>query len=331
MSQNKYIPRSFAGATQALQLLGELQAADLSFFADPSIGSFSGWPTGANGPFTVAVDQGLPTFEKIQCSSFNSTTGQFIVDTTNFTGGQTGRGADSTTPTDHVVQANISQIVLTWQAEEAQEANDAVVAVMGGAAAASAGQVLTASGGAPVWQTPGGSSAGLMPVGGILLWAAAASFPSGFLACNGQLISQTTYSGLYAILGTAYGSGSGTFGLPSFNDKFPIGVGATAASVGATGGSRTITSGQMPVHNHTASDSGHTHPGPAPQQFITGSFATSTIYTNSGANADHSPAYNISATSNTNSGQAVISVANAGSGNAYDQPYIGMLYLMRCL
>lgn len=43
------------------------------------------------------------------------------------------------------------------------------------------------------------------------------STPSGYLVCNGQAVSRTTYAALFALIGTTYGSGDGTttFNLPN--------------------------------------------------------------------------------------------------------------------
>lgn len=335
-----YILRSYAGATKALQLLGECNATDLTFTADPTVGSFANWPDGSGGDFCLAIDQGLPILEKIMCSSFNRNTGVFTVASgTGWTGGDNGRGYDGTAAVDHVVQPNISQIILVWSAVEAQEANITAATVMGGAAAASNGEVFTVVNGVPTWQTPGGSSAGLMPIGGILLWAAAGNFPSGFLACNGQQVSQTSYPTLYGILGTSYGSGTGTFGLPNFNGKFPIGSGAgsPATNPGGSGGNTTINSTQLPAHTHTVNDGGHTHPthldGDTGFVGIVTDNTSSTIAIPTGA-AGFQPSW-LQVTENAgfnwqNSG-AGISVTGGGSGSAFYPPYLGMLYLMRCM
>lgn len=42
------------------------------------------------------------------------------------------------------------------------------------------------------------------------------TIPSGWLDCNGQSVSRTTYAKLFAAIGTKYGTGDGstTFGLP---------------------------------------------------------------------------------------------------------------------
>jgi uncharacterized protein (DUF2147 family) len=61
------------------------------------------------------------------------------------------------------------------------------------------------------------SFAGL-PVGSIALFATGA-VPSGFLECNGQDVSRSSYSSLFDVLGTSYGTGNGTttFGLPDLD------------------------------------------------------------------------------------------------------------------
>lgn len=55
----------------------------------------------------------------------------------------------------------------------------------------------------------------LLPFGGTII-------PDGFLLCNGSAVSRTTYSKLFGVIGTLWGSGDGstTFNLPDFTDKF---------------------------------------------------------------------------------------------------------------
>ena len=49
----------------------------------------------------------------------------------------------------------------------------------------------------------------------------ATDVPEGWLLCNGAAVSRTTYSRLFAKIGTKYGSGNGssTFNLPNLNDR----------------------------------------------------------------------------------------------------------------
>lgn len=75
----------------------------------------------------------------------------------------------------------------------------------------------------------------LVPAGTLLAYGGAAA-PSGFLLCYGQAVSRSTYSDLYAIIGTSYGVGNGssTFNLPDLRGRIPVGadaMGGTAANI----------------------------------------------------------------------------------------------------
>ena len=78
------------------------------------------------------------------------------------------------------------------------------------------------------------------PAGAVIMFAGA-SAPSGWLLCNGQAVSRTTYATLFSAIGTAYGVGDGstTFNVPNLETKFPR---MQAASLGGTGGG---------THTHT--------------------------------------------------------------------------------
>ena len=54
--------------------------------------------------------------------------------------------------------------------------------------------------------------------------------PAGFLLCNGQAVSRTTYASLFAVTGTVYGVGDGstTFNVPNLASRFPLGYSASA-------------------------------------------------------------------------------------------------------
>lgn len=78
-----------------------------------------------------------------------------------------------------------------------------------------------------------------MFAGTILAWGGTAA-PTGHLLCQGAAISRTTYSVLYAIIGTTFGAGDGstTFNVPDLRQRFPIGKAAsgTGSTLGGTGG-----------------------------------------------------------------------------------------------
>tara|TARA_A100001515_G_scaffold128184_1_gene114275 strand:- start:859 stop:1419 length:561 start_codon:yes stop_codon:yes gene_type:complete len=101
---------------------------------------------------------------------------------------------------------------------------------------------------------------------GVIVPWSAASVPSGFLECNGANVSRSTYSALFAVIGTTYGSGDGatTFGLPDLQDNVAVGksnnkalastMGAnTVTSTGNVAGSTanaTLSTAQLASHSH---------------------------------------------------------------------------------
>lgn len=74
-----------------------------------------------------------------------------------------------------------------------------------------------------------------VPVGAFMPYAADTP-PDGWLKCDGSAISRTTYSALFAKIGTKYGKGDGskTFNLPNFIDKTFWG-GSSSGAVKAAG------------------------------------------------------------------------------------------------
>jgi microcystin-dependent protein/peptidoglycan hydrolase CwlO-like protein len=71
------------------------------------------------------------------------------------------------------------------------------------------------------------SSAANTPVGSILLFSMA-QLPANFLACNGDLVSRSTYSALFSAIGTWFGEGDGTttFAVPDCRGQFVRGLDA---------------------------------------------------------------------------------------------------------
>jgi len=96
---------------------------------------------------------------------------------------------------------------------------------------------------------------------GDLKLAAYSTVSAGWLACDGTAYLTTAYPALYAAIGTAWGSGSGTFKVPDLRGRVPVaagtGSGLTARVLAATGGEEThaLTSAEGPSHSHSHSHS----------------------------------------------------------------------------
>lgn len=85
------------------------------------------------------------------------------------------------------------------------------------------------------------------PVGVVNEFAGSVA-PTGWLMCNGQAVSRLTYASLFAVIGTAWGTGDGstTFNLPDFRGRTPVGVDSTQTEFDALN-----KSGGAKTHTHT--------------------------------------------------------------------------------
>lgn len=94
-----------------------------------------------------------------------------------------------------------------------------------------------------------------VPTGAVTAFAMS-TVPSGWLECNGDLISRTTYADLFAQIGTTYGAGDGstTFKLPDLRGYF----------VRGWDHGRGVDSGRAIGSNQTSQNLAHTHTGTAP-------------------------------------------------------------------
>jgi microcystin-dependent protein len=80
--------------------------------------------------------------------------------------------------------------------------------------------------------------------------------PKGWAQCNGQIMSISQSSALFALLGTMYGgNGTTTFGLPNLQSRVPMSAGTylgNTYSQGEIGGEEQVTLNlsELPAHNH---------------------------------------------------------------------------------
>ncbi len=74
--------------------------------------------------------------------------------------------------------------------------------------------------------------------------------------CDGQLLPISQYTALFSLLGTYFGgNGTSNFALPNLQGNVPMGMGSSSAGTTVMGdvlGSSTVTltSNQIPIHNH---------------------------------------------------------------------------------
>ncbi len=125
---------------------------------------------------------------------------------------------------------------------------------------------------------------------------AGASAPTGFLLCDGSAVSRSTFSTLFALIGTTYGSGNGstTFNVPNCSGKVTVGKDPsdpTFDNLNDTGGEKThvLTVPEVPALTlsiplyspNSGGSSGvpQNTPGPAD--------TTSSTYTTSGGGGAH--------------------------------------------
>ncbi len=103
----------------------------------------------------------------------------------------------------------------------------------------------------------------IIPIGSIFPYVSTTTLPYGYLLCNGEAISRSTYPHLFSVMGTTYGLGDGTttFNLPDLRAKIPFGASATYP-FGTTGGNanQTLNTSTMATHTHTSTlNISHSH------------------------------------------------------------------------
>lgn len=108
---------------------------------------------------------------------------------------------------------------------------------------------------------------------GTVIDFAGAGVLQGYLACDGSLVSRSTYADLFTAIGTTWGAGDGstTFALPDLRGRATVGLGAvdgtggTNWTLGLKGGAETVTlaENQLPVvQGPEGSNEDNGDPGP---------------------------------------------------------------------
>jgi len=159
----------------------------------------------------------------------------------------------------------------------------------------------------------------VMPAGMIMTYAGT-SAPTGWLACQGQAVSRTTYATLFTNIGTTWGSGDGstTFNVPDLRGMFLRGTGtnATGSSSGAVGPSvGTYAADTYLNHSHAITDPGHVH---------TAANAGGTFGPTQAGSS------NVASSGNTGSATTGITVNTSTTGGTETKPKnYGVLYIIK--
>lgn len=208
-----------------------------------------------------------------------------------------------------------------------------------------------------------------VPIGGLVPWSGAAAPNANWLIANGAAVSRTTYSALFAVCGTTYGTGDGstTFNLPSLTNRVPVGSGGTYTR-GQTGGAATVALSTAELASHTHSFSGslsgsassagdHSHSlsgsvGSAGSHshsvgnqggrsdLLAGGGTTAATSGGGSTGSDGDHGHSLSGTANSTgshthglSGTASGTTGGQGSGTAHEnmQPFVAMPYIIRAL
>lgn len=147
-------------------------------------------------------------------------------------------------------------------------------------------------------------SGSFVPIGGIVMFSGSPlTLPANWKVCDGVFP-----------------------GTPDLTSKFIIGASPTYPA-GTSGGSTTITTSNLPAHNHGVNDPGHSHDVVLTAMFNNGDNGSAIVYagqslTGTAGNRQSDP--NAAQTRVTG-----ITTQNTGSGAAYLPPYYALAYIIR--
>lgn len=150
--------------------------------------------------------------------------------------------------------------------------------------------------------------------------------PRNYALCNGAILPIAQNTALFSILGTTYGgNGQTTFALPNLGGRAAVGAGQgpglTFRSLGETGGQATVTltSTQIPQHNHGLNAATLTPPNPAQN------VASPTTQAQLGLSAPNN-IYIDPVAPNTSLSSNSISPAGGSAPHENTQPYLTLNY-----
>jgi len=144
--------------------------------------------------------------------------------------------------------------------------------------------------------------------------------PAGWMFCNGALLPISENEVLFQLIGTTYGGdGEETFALPNLQGRLPLHQGTLAGnaySLGQDGGVETVTltTNQIPVHNHSVMASTGIASQSSPANKVPAQSSVASLYVEDTATA----------------GLAAAAVLAAGGNQPHEnlQPYLAINYII---
>lgn len=164
--------------------------------------------------------------------------------------------------------------------------------------------------------------------------------PRGWAFCHGQLLQIASNTALFSLLGTIYGGdGRTNFALPDLRGRAPVGPGngpgLSNRSLGQRGGAETVTltTAQMPYHNHGVTHSpgtlgAQTGDGDQHEPSSTAVLATPTVQNTPGLNTYSTQAPDTDIEGADVSGNLVLNNTGGGQPHTNLMPLMAMNYII---
>jgi microcystin-dependent protein len=163
-------------------------------------------------------------------------------------------------------------------------------------------------------------------IGQVIMVARTTLPSSNWLFCDGTAYDTAQYGELFSVIGYTYGGSGGTFNVPNFLAKTPVGADATSALATlyasvpvVSGGNRNQSNAQLASHNHAITIDGGSF-----------SYASSSNPNNSDRG---NPSGSLSCVVNTGVGFSTSAITgsagNTGGGADYLPPFVVINYCIR--
>ena len=144
---------------------------------------------------------------------------------------------------------------------------------------------------------------------------AAASAPTGWLLCDGSAVSRSTYSALFAAIGTTFGAGDGstTFNTPNMQSRYPR---QDTSHLGQTGG----------VDSHSHQIDGGSTPAAAQVNVSSSFIEAKQISMASWTATAEGQAFGSGSANSYTTGAAVVGVTQTATN---DPPYLNLNFIIK--